>query len=277
MNSLAFALVLPLACGNATAEWSPIGGKQKIFAAYADTASIARSAEGVQMLGLYDFLMPDVSADGQPQGSTVVLREYDCAGKRVRLLAYVDYSGRMGAGKVISPPGAKGPARWEPVVEGALDEAFLAVACAGSETPEIRKSDIPKDAPRFSDYPASPHAGPNAAPDVDSDPRSRRYRTQLRAWAKEKANFAGRYILATWGCGTSCTEIAIIDTASGKVFHPAGARSNYILDVDAEVLADLPAGTRRADFGALHYHADSRLLVLFGQLRRIRFVPKPRP
>ncbi len=144
---LVLLFLLLLACGNATAEWTAVGGKPKIFAAYADKASIVKSGEGVQMSGLYDFLMPDLSADGLPQGSTVVLREYDCKDKRVRLLAYVDYAGRMGSGKVISPPGAKGPARWEPVVEGALDEAFLAVACVASGAMGIRKSDIPKDAP----------------------------------------------------------------------------------------------------------------------------------
>ena len=124
-------LVLWFACGSAIAEWTPVGGNPKIFAAYADKASIRRAGDSVEMLGLYDFLMPDVSADGQPQQSTVVLREYDCREKRVRLLAYVDYAGRMGAGRVISPAGAKGSGRWEPVVAGALDEVFLAIACAG--------------------------------------------------------------------------------------------------------------------------------------------------
>ena len=131
MNLIALGFVLCLACGTAIAEWTPVGGNPKIFAAYADKASIRKAGDSVEMLGLYDFLMPDVSADGQPQQSTVVLREYDCRDKRVRLLAYVDYAGRMGAGRVLSPTGVKGPARWEPVVAGALDEAFLAIACAG--------------------------------------------------------------------------------------------------------------------------------------------------
>lgn len=130
MTRTALAFVLLLACGSAIGEWTPVGGKPKIFAAYADKASIRKTGDSVEMLGLYDFLMPDVSADGQPQQSTIVLREYDCGERRVRLLAYVDYAGRMGEGRVISPPGAKGSGRWEPVVAGALDEAFLAVACA---------------------------------------------------------------------------------------------------------------------------------------------------
>jgi len=129
----------------------------------------------------------------------------------------------------------------------------------------VKPSDIPKDAPRFSDYPAKPFAGPNAAPDVGSDTRSKRYRTQLTSWAREKANFAGHYILSTWGCGTGCTEIAIIDAMTGKVFHPPEARANHIEGVDPDVLVDIREGERREDFGALRYRPDSRLLVLFGK------------
>ncbi|MEO8204489.1 MAG: surface-adhesin E family protein [Betaproteobacteria bacterium] len=130
MDRAALGWVLALVCGSAAADWTPVGGDGTIFAAYADPASVKPSADGVQMLGLYDFLMADVSADGQPHESTVVLREYDCRGRRVRLLAYVDYAGHMGAGRVISPAGGHGPGRWEIIVPGALDEFFLGVACA---------------------------------------------------------------------------------------------------------------------------------------------------
>lgn len=129
MGRLAFATILAFACGSAAAEWTAVGGNAKIFEAYADKGTIESVGGSVRMSGLYDFLMPDFSADGQPQSSTVVLREYDCPGRRVRLLAYVDYAGRMGKGRVISPPNAKGPARWEDVVPGALDEKFLDLAC----------------------------------------------------------------------------------------------------------------------------------------------------
>jgi hypothetical protein len=173
---------------------------------------------------------------------------------------------------------------WLPAL-GAQDE--------GDSESMIRQSDIPKDAPRLRDYAASPYAGVNAVPDVSSDPRSRRYRTQLKSWALQKPNFAGHYILATWGCGTSCTEVAVIDAMTGKVFHPPEVRTNYIEDVDTDVLVEVGEGGRRADFGALHHSVDSRLLILFGspngrvenkgisyfvwdhdQMMRIRFVRK---
>jgi len=40
-----------------------------------------------------------------------VLREYDCAGRRVRLLSSVDFSGRMGQGTPVSTSDT--PGRWE--------------------------------------------------------------------------------------------------------------------------------------------------------------------
>lgn len=142
--------------------------------------------------------------------------------------------------------------------------AFGAVDSKGYDEYTIRSSDIPKDAPRFKDYPAKLFRGPDAVPDLRSDPRSRMYRTQLRGWATEKPNFAGHYILATWGCGTGCTQIAVIDALTGKVFHPPGARTNSVVDVHDELLVDGDSSPRRADFGALRYSADSRLLVLIG-------------
>jgi len=178
---------------------------------------------------------------------------------------------------------------------GCCSSVFAASDDGGYGQPTIRSADIPQDAPRLQDYPAKAYKGPNASPDV-SDPRSRMYRTQLRGWATEKANFAGHYILATWGCGTGCTQIAVIDALTGKVFHPAGLRTNSIVDVHEELLVDGDSSPRRADFGALRYSVDSRLLVLVGMpenrkenrgisyfvwendaMRRIRFVPKAGP
>ena len=175
--------------------------------------------------------------------------------------------------------------------------AFGAQDDEGYDEYTIRLSDVPKDAPRFEDYPAKPYAGPNAAVDVRSDRRSRMYRTQLSSWAREKPNFAGHYIVATWGCGMSCTQIAVIDALTGKVFHPPGARTNSVLNVHDALLTADDSSPLRSDFGALQYHVDSRLLILIGMpenrpenrgisyfvwendgLRRIRFIPKaPHP
>jgi hypothetical protein len=171
--------------------------------------------------------------------------------------------------------------------------ACAAVDAEGYDERTIRASDIPADAPRFEQYPAASYTGRNAAPDLRTEPRSRRYRTVLNEWSKEAPNFAGHYILATWGCGTGCAQIAIIDARTGKIFHPAGLQVNSIANVDDQLLTG--GGTSRLsnDFGALQYRVESRLLVVIGapnddlnnrgisyfvwendRLRRLRFVPK---
>src|SRR5262249_22730077 len=77
----------------------------------------------------------------------------------------------------------------------------------------------------------------------------------LRNAAKEGVNFAGHYILTTWGCGTNCSDSAIIDARNGRVFFPqelsaAGFGSNW---------CDLPDDTEW-----ILYNANSRLLILSG-------------
>src|SRR4029453_14494804 len=76
--------------------------------------------------------------------------------------------------------------------------------------------------PQFAAYPAPlAHPGKNAEPDLSTQ-EARSFRTRLREAAKERPNFAGQYILTTWGCGTSCVMGAVIDAQSGRVtFLPA--------------------------------------------------------
>lgn len=156
----------------------------------------------------------------------------------------------------------------------------------------IRASDIPSDAPRFEDYPVKIYAGPNAAPRIAGDKEAHLFRTRIREWSREKPNFAGHYILATWGCGSNCTQIMIINAITGKVLHPPGLKYNEATNVHDELLTpghfDWHAG------GSIKFHLDSALLVVIGmpnedcdlrgisyfvirndKLERVRFIHKP--
>src|SRR5258708_19850026 len=44
------------------------------------------------------------------------------------------------------------------------------------------------------------------------------YRTMIRRGAAKGPNFAGHYTIATWGCGTSCVSITIIDPQDAIVY-----------------------------------------------------------
>ena len=73
--------------------------------------------------------------------------------------------------------------------------------------------------PAFTQYPAKVEKIKNIQVDLSSR-TARMYRTNLRNGAKEGVNFAGHYVLTTWGCGTNCSESAIIDAHNGKVMFP---------------------------------------------------------
>jgi hypothetical protein len=122
------ACVLALAGGGALADWTAVGNADEIYAAYADAASIRRSGGTATMVGLYDFRRQDFTPEGHALYSTVVLREYDCIARRVRLLSAIDFSGHMGAGEAVSSSTRTG--RWEAVHEAGIDDAYLRFACA---------------------------------------------------------------------------------------------------------------------------------------------------
>jgi hypothetical protein len=151
----------------------------------------------------------------------------------------------------------------------------------------IRLTDIPKNAPRFQDYPAEPiYTGPPAIPDVRTHPTSRMFRMRIHEGAKSGPNFAGHYTIVGWGCGSDCAAYAIVDTRTGQVFHPKNFSTVHHVNIDPEL--EKPEGT------LVKYRLDSKLLIAIGsinedskmrgisyflwednRLKRIRFVSRP--
>lgn len=119
-----------------------------------------------------------------------------------------------------------------------------------------------KKVPSFSDYRVKAERLTAKQPDLASNKNARMYRTNLRNAAKEGVNFAGRYVLACWGCGTGCLEAAIIDARTGKVFFPA------VLQGVGTGFCDLPGNVETLD-----YKPDSRLLILSGFKGAVRNQP----
>lgn len=75
--------------------------------------------------------------------------------------------------------------------------------------------------PRFEDYSDFVWRGKVAPLNLRSHPLARKYRTLLGLQIKEAGvNFAGRYTLASVGCGTGCSISAIIDARTGRAFFP---------------------------------------------------------
>lgn len=80
--------------------------------------------------------------------------------------------------------------------------------------------------PRFANYPAKvTYSGKPAPVDLASHRDARRFRTNLRRGAARGPNFAGAYTVVTWGCGTACQVVAVVDARSGKVAFASDAAS----------------------------------------------------
>jgi len=76
--------------------------------------------------------------------------------------------------------------------------------------------------PRFSDYHVSSNYNGKRAEVMLSTSHERAFRTRLRKASKRSPNFAGEYVLTTWGCGTSCLDGAVVSLRTGRVVFLPG-------------------------------------------------------
>ena len=113
------------------------------------------------------------------------------------------------------------------------------------------------DAPRFESYAVAVRRGKVAPLNPGSHTWARKYRTLLRQQLKEAGvNFAGRYTLASVGCGTGCSITAIIDARTGRAFFPKELAGWTGIVGDYEI----PDGE-----DSWTYRANSRLIRLVGR------------
>lgn len=103
-------------------------------------------------------------------------------------------------------------------------------------------------APRFEEFATAASYQGKAAEVKLTGKKSRQYASVLRAAAQRPPNFAGRYVLAAWGCGASCVMGAAIDAKTG-------------------IVAWLPFTVCCWDMSVtepLEFRPDSRLLIVHG-------------
>jgi hypothetical protein len=123
--------VLFLSNVSARAEWVAVEadyllpGLQTV---YVDPDAILREGNLVTMLQLIDFKW----MQGNPRGptrflSTMTHKQFDCAGKRLRLLAYTEFSRGMGTG--IPAGGYVDKGNWLSVEPDSINQALWEVAC----------------------------------------------------------------------------------------------------------------------------------------------------
>lgn len=161
--------------------------------------------------------------------------------------------------------------------------ALTAYAPAQPVRPESPSgSAVPPDTPRFEDFPITTGSPARNAPLVLTS-RDRQYRTRLRAAAAERPNFAGHYVLTTWGCGTECLYGAAVNLRTGRVTFlpfatccfseaPEGAKEMVTFRQDSSLLVLLGMRDGRGrDIGSHYYRIQGDSLV---HLRSVPFPPR---
>ena len=107
--------------------------------------------------------------------------------------------------------------------------------------------------PQFHTYAATVEKMRVRAIDFKKNPDARSFRTRLSEGLRGGINFAGHYILVGWGCGTGCTNAAIIDGRTGSVFWP---------DQFANLDASYGEGYSEEQ---IEFRKNSRLLIIHGR------------
>ena len=122
-------VALVVLCGESTtyAEWvriaSSSSGKSTV---YADPDTHRRKGTIVKWWELWDN-KDLVNKGGVSYLSSKIQAEYDCGEERVRMLAFLDYSGNMGNGEIVRSNFYD--TKWEPIVPGSNGQATWNAAC----------------------------------------------------------------------------------------------------------------------------------------------------
>ena len=103
--------------------------------------------------------------------------------------------------------------------------------------------------PQFNDYKTKVQQKFNKNIKLNfSDKKNRQFRTLLKGSLSEAPNFAGKFIIVSWGCGSSCQRHAIINKNSGEVYWPKEIEASFNLTA--------------CDIDTLEFQSNSTLLVV---------------
>ena len=117
------------------------------------------------------------------------------------------------------------------MIRSTLAVLIATVGSLAAQTPQV---------PRFDQFKVdTAFQGPVAPVVLTHNSEARRFRTVLRAGAAHGPNFAGAFTVVTWGCGSNCIVVAVVNAITGAVY----------------------IWPQAAGYG-VDYHRDSRLLVV---------------
>lgn len=116
--------------------------------------------------------------------------------------------------------------------------------------------------PQFADFAVAPETFPASVTLQDNTPFARKYHTRLADGLRDlPVNFAGHYVMITWGCGTTCLDGGMVDARTGQA-----TPLSFLLDSFGSFEVEIE--------DPLLFHPDSHLVIMLGRLRSEDDIPR---
>jgi hypothetical protein len=120
------ALISPIS--SAYAEWKELGSNA-VMVVYVDLETIRDSGEKAQIMSMLDFKQPGKNPNNQQTVNSIVgLNEYNCPEISYRPIAFKEFSGKKGTGKVVSDNNTP-DSKFEPVINESWTAGVFNVVC----------------------------------------------------------------------------------------------------------------------------------------------------
>ena len=113
---------------NAYAEWKELGYNE-VMVVYVDLDTVNTNGEKTQIMSMLDFKKPGRNPNNKETVSSIIgLNEYNCPEMSYRPIAFKEFSGSKGTGKVVSDNSTP-DSKYEPVINDSWTAGVFNVVC----------------------------------------------------------------------------------------------------------------------------------------------------
>lgn len=119
------------------------------------------------------------------------------------------------------------------ILIGYKDDVILGKNVAYNDV-ELYRKYHPKTS--FAAYKVPVYTDKLAPPDFNTNPDAKRFITRIKEGCAKGINFAGKYTLVTWGCGSPCQSGVIVNRETGKIYDGYGTSLGAEFRKDSKLL-----------------------------------------
>jgi hypothetical protein len=113
---------------NAYAEWKELGSNE-VMVVYVDMDTASANGEKAQVMSMLDFKKPGRNPTNKETVNSIIgLNEYNCPAVSYRPIAYKEFAGNKGTGKVVSDNNTP-DSKFEPVINESWTAGVFNVVC----------------------------------------------------------------------------------------------------------------------------------------------------